>query len=54
VLLNAAAALAAHAGGPAPLEERLREGWGRAEAALADGSAGRVLERWVEVSASLR
>ncbi|CAA9308481.1 MAG: Anthranilate phosphoribosyltransferase [uncultured Frankineae bacterium] len=54
VLLNAAAALAAHAGGSAPLEDRLREGWGRAAAALEDGSAGRVLDRWVQVSTALR
>ncbi len=54
VLLNAAAALAAHAGGSAPLEDRLREGWDRAAAALDDGQAGRVLQRWVEVSSALR
>ena len=54
VLLNAAAALAAHEGAPDPLVERLRRGWDRAAASLDDGAAGRLLERWVEVSTSLR
>jgi anthranilate phosphoribosyltransferase len=54
VLLNAAAALAAHARSTGPLEDRLREGWDRAAAALDSGQAARVLERWVEVSRSLR
>jgi anthranilate phosphoribosyltransferase len=54
VLLNAAAALAAHAGGNAPLLERLRAGQDRAAAALDGGEAQRVLERWVEVSNALR
>ena len=54
VLLNAAAALAAHAGGDAPLLERLAAALERAAAALDGGGAGRVLERWIEVSAALR
>ena len=54
VLLNAAAALAAHAAGTGPLLDRLREGWDRATAALDSGSAARVLADWVEVSTSLR
>jgi anthranilate phosphoribosyltransferase len=54
VLLNAAAALAAHTGGNAPLVERLRAGYDRAAAALDGGGAGRVLDRWVEVSVALR
>ena len=54
VLLNAAAALAAHAGGNGPLLDRLRTGHARATAALDDGSAAAVLDRWVEVSQDLR
>jgi len=54
VLLNAAAAIAAHDGFSAPLLDRLRAGWDRAAAALDGGDAGRLLERWVEVSRSLR
>ena len=54
VLLNAAAALAAHEGGEASLVERLSSGWERAAASLDEGRAASVLERWVEVSASLR
>jgi anthranilate phosphoribosyltransferase len=53
VLLNAAAALAAHAAAPGALEERLGAGLGRAAQALDDGSAAAVLERWVEVSQRL-
>ena len=54
VLLNAAAALAAHEGGDGPLEERLAAGLGRAAAALDGGRAAAVLERWVEVSQAAR
>jgi anthranilate phosphoribosyltransferase len=54
VLLNAAAALAAHAGGDGLLVERLQAGWDRAAAALDGGEAERVLARWVDVSRSLR
>jgi len=54
VLLNAAAALAAHAGGDGALVPRLEAGLERATAALDDGGAARVLERWVEVSGALR
>jgi anthranilate phosphoribosyltransferase len=54
VLLGAAAALAAHAGGTAPLLDRLGEGLARAAAALDDGAAGAALERWVAVSQELR
>ncbi len=54
VLLNAAAALAAHEASAAPLVERLQAGWDRAAAALDGGDAGRLLDRWVEVSRSLR
>ena len=53
VLLNAAAAVAAHAGGDGPLVDRLRAGWERAAAALDDGAAARLLDRWVEVSGRL-
>lgn len=54
VLLNAAAALAAYEASAAPLLERLQAGWDRAAAALDGGDAGRLLDRWVEVSRSLR
>ena len=54
VLLNAAAALAAHAGGSDPLVKRLRAGLGRAEESLASGAAERALATWVETSQSLR
>ncbi|HVE74747.1 MAG TPA: anthranilate phosphoribosyltransferase [Mycobacteriales bacterium] len=47
VLLNAAAALAAHAGGDAPLEQRLSDGLAVAAAALDTGAAARVLDAWV-------
>jgi anthranilate phosphoribosyltransferase len=54
VLVNAAAALVASAppdGGD--LAARLRAGIARAAVALDDGSANRLLHRWVEVSAAL-
>ena len=54
VLLNAAAALAAHAGGDGPLIERLQAGWDQAATALDSGAAGVLLDRWVGVSQSLR
>ena len=54
VLLNAAAALAAHAAEPGELTTRLRAGFDRAAAALDDGRAGALLDRWVQVSSSLR
>jgi anthranilate phosphoribosyltransferase len=54
VLLNAAAALAAYAGGDAPLVERLQSGWSRAADALDSGAALAALERWVTVSGGLR
>ncbi|MEX2289733.1 MAG: anthranilate phosphoribosyltransferase [Mycobacteriales bacterium] len=54
VLLNAAAALAAHAGGDGPLVPRLEDGWDRAAQALDGGAARDLLERWVSVSLSLR
>ena len=54
VLLNAAAALAAHAAADAPLVDRLRDGWDRAAQALDSGAAGALLDGWVEVSRSLR
>ncbi len=53
-LLNAAAALAAHAGGDAPLPDRLRDGLARARVALDSGAAAQVLTRWAEVSQVLR
>jgi anthranilate phosphoribosyltransferase len=54
VLLNAAAAVVAYDAAEGSLVERLGAGWVRAEAALDDGRAAGVLERWVEVSRSLR
>lgn len=53
-LLNAAAALAAHAGDAGPLVERLRTGLQRATVALDSGAARSVLDRWITVSQSLR
>jgi anthranilate phosphoribosyltransferase len=54
VLLNAAAALAAHAGGDGLLVERLQAGWDAAAKALDSGAAQALLARWVEVSGALR
>ena len=54
VLLNAAAALAAHAAADGELVDRLRASLAVATAALADGRAAALLTRWVQVSASLR
>jgi anthranilate phosphoribosyltransferase len=54
VLLNAAAALAAHDGGTGPLAERLAAGLDRAAQALDDGSAASTLDLWVRVSSELR
>ena len=50
VLLGAAAALAAHAGGNDPLVARLRDGLDRAAASLDSGAAAAALDRWVTVS----
>jgi anthranilate phosphoribosyltransferase len=47
VLLNAAAGLAAHAGGDGDLDERLVTGLEAAAAAVDSGAAAAVLERWV-------
>ncbi len=54
VLLNAAAALAAHAGGDDPLRQRLAIGLARATTALDEGAAADVLDRWQQVSQALR
>jgi anthranilate phosphoribosyltransferase len=54
VLLGAAAALAAHAGGDGPLLDRLREGLERAAASIDGGAAAAALDRWVTVSQELR
>lgn len=54
VLLNAAAALAAHEGGQGPVAERLRPALQRAARALDEGAAARVLDTWVETSRALR
>ncbi len=54
VLLNAAAALAAHAGTREPLVDRLRVGWSEAARALDTGGAADVLARWIVASSELR
>ena len=54
VLLNAAAAVAAFDADSGDLTSRLQAGWDRAAAALDDGRAAALLDRWVEVSQSLR
>ncbi len=54
VLLNAAAALAAHAGGDDPLPARLSAGLVRATRSLDEGAAADVLDRWLQVSQALR
>jgi anthranilate phosphoribosyltransferase len=53
VLLNAAAAIAAYDGGTGDLVDRLSAGMDRAAAALADGRAGALLDRWITVSREL-
>jgi anthranilate phosphoribosyltransferase len=53
VVLNAGAALAVHAAEEGSPEERLRDGVARALDALDSGRAAGVLDRWVEVSATL-
>ena len=53
VLLNAAAAIAAYDGGSADLVSRLGSAMERASAALSDGRAAALLDRWVEVSREL-
>ncbi len=54
VLLNAAAALAAFDEDSAGLREGLAAGLERAAAAVDDGRAGALLERWVSVSRAVR
>ena len=53
VLLNAAAALVAYDGSVGDLDRGLRDGIERGAQAIDDGSAGRLLERWVQVSREL-
>jgi anthranilate phosphoribosyltransferase len=53
VVLNAAAALAAYDGGDGDLVSRLAAGMERAAAALSDGRAAALLDRWVAVSREL-
>jgi anthranilate phosphoribosyltransferase len=54
VLLNAGAALAVHAAEPGDPDDRLAAGIDRARTAVDSGSAQATLERWVEVSSSIR
>ena len=54
VLLNAAAAIAAHTATDAPLLGRLTEALARADAALDSGAAAATLDRWITVSQHLR
>jgi anthranilate phosphoribosyltransferase len=50
VVLNAAAALAAHEGAADPLEDRLSAGLVRAKESIDSGAAAAVLDRWVEAT----
>jgi anthranilate phosphoribosyltransferase len=54
VLLNAGAALAAFDERPSRLHDAVGAGMARAEAAVDDGRAAALLERWVEVSQAAR
>ena len=47
VVLNAAAGLAAHAGAPGPLDERVGEGIAAAVESIDSGAAAATLERWM-------
>jgi anthranilate phosphoribosyltransferase len=53
VVLNAAAALAAHAGESGPLHDRVSAGMARAVESLDSGAAKAALARWVETSTRL-
>ena len=53
VVLNAGAALAIHAAETGSLEERLAAGVARARESLDSGSAQAVLDRWIQVTASI-
>jgi anthranilate phosphoribosyltransferase len=53
VVLNAAAGLAAHAGGAGDLVDRLRIGVERAREAIDTGAAAGLLARWVEITQQL-
>lgn len=53
VLLNAGAALAAHAGGSGPLLERLGAGMEQARTSIDSGAAREVLARWSAVTQEL-
>lgn len=50
VVLNAAAAIAAYAGGLRPLAPAMRAGIGQAIAAIDSGAASRLLDNWITVS----
>ena len=54
VLLNAGAALAAFDERPSRLHDAVGAGMARAEAAVDDGRAVALLERWVQVSQAAR
>ena len=54
VLLNAAAALAVYRGLDSPLTDALAVGLVEAAESVESGAAGRVLERWTELSQKLR
>jgi anthranilate phosphoribosyltransferase len=54
VVLNAGAALAAHAGLGPDLAASIRDGMERASAALDSGAAARVLDGWVALAKSLK
>jgi anthranilate phosphoribosyltransferase len=50
VLVNAAAALTAHAGPTGDLTEALRAGLSRAAESIDTGAAAKILDRWIEVA----
>jgi anthranilate phosphoribosyltransferase len=54
VLVNAAAALAAHAGRAGDLRPALREGIERAAQSIDSGSAAAILGRWIEAARAAR
>jgi anthranilate phosphoribosyltransferase len=54
VLLNAAAALVAHEGPGDDLDSAMTDGYARAVLAVDSGGAAALLDRWVQVSASVR
>jgi len=54
VLLNAGAAIAAHAGGSSDLNERIADGIARATESIDSGAAASTLQKWSEATQELR